>query len=90
MKRIILLIAAATVAVCANGQISNMMNSVRTVSVKATLADEKTGEPIPYAAVWLTQKDDTVISNYGISDDAGRVVISNVKQGRYDVHITPL
>ena len=87
MKRIILLIAAATVAVCANGQISNMMNSVRTVSVKATLADEKTGEPIPYAAVWLTQKDDTVISNYGISDDAGRVVISNVKQGRYDVHI---
>ena len=87
MKRIILLIAAATVAVCANGQIMNMMNSVRTVSVKATLADAQTGEPIPYAAVWLTQKDDTVICNYGISDDAGRVVISNVKQGRYDVHI---
>lgn len=90
MKKAFFLIVAAVYAVSAGAQISSMMNSVRTVSVKATLADAKTGEPVSYAAMWLTEKGDTVINNYAISDDAGRVVINGVKQGKYDVHIEML
>lgn len=90
MKKAFFLIVAAVYAVSAGAQISSMMNSVRTVSVKATLADAKTGEPVSYAAMWLTGKGDTVINNYAISDDAGRVVINGVKQGKYDVHIEML
>ncbi len=70
-----------------NAQISSMMNSVRTVTVKMTLSDAKTGEAVSYAAVWLTEKGDTTITDYGISDDAGHVVIDGVKQGKYDIHI---
>lgn len=87
MKKAIILIVAAVITATVDAQISSMMNSVRTVNVKATLADSKTGEPVSYAAVWLTQKGDTVIHDYAISDDNGHVVISGVKQGKYDVHI---
>lgn len=87
MKRTILLLLALSSFLLSNAQIHNMMNNVRTITVKMSLSDAKTGEAVSYAAVWLTEKGDTVIKSYGISDDAGHVVIDGVRQGKYDVHV---
>lgn len=87
MRRITVILFAVLSYTGIHAQISSMMNNVRTVTVKLTLSDAKTHEAVSYAACWLTEKGDTVITDYGISDDNGRVVIEGVKQGKYDVHI---
>lgn len=87
MKKFLFLLPLLTWPLHSVSQISSMMNNLRNITVKASLADSKTGEPVSYAAVWLTERGDTAIVSYAISDDAGRVTIDGVRQGKYDVHI---
>lgn len=88
MKRIVLILAlCAGLVSAAQAQVSDMMNRLRTATIRTSVVDGKTGEPLSYAAVCLTPQGDTTITAFGLSGDDGKVSIENVQQGRYTLSV---
>ena len=52
-----------------------------TVIVK--VLEEKTQAPVPYASAYLTAKNDTLITNFSLTDTAGVARITKVTRGTY-------
>lgn len=56
------------------------------VKVKATVLDSKTHEPISGASVYLVPQGDTTITDFAVSDVAGKVVMADVATGKYELN----
>mgnify|MGYP003482332497 CR=1 FL=1 len=61
-------------------------NQYTNVRLKLSLQDADTDEPIAYATVYLTPQNDTLITNFAVSDEAGEVEIKDIIPGRYQVN----
>ena len=56
-------------------------------TVKLKVVEEKTQAPIPYASVYLTAKNDTLITNFTVTDTLGVAQIKKVTLGTYNVFV---
>lgn len=73
---------------CAGAQVYidlDMLQKNRNTSLKMTLQDSKTKEPIPYATVYIIPQGDTTITNFAISDPQGKVEMEDIISGKYEV-----
>lgn len=61
-------------------------NQYTNVTLKMSLKDADTDEPIAYATVYLTPQNDTLITNFAVSDEEGKAVIKDITPGRYQVN----
>lgn len=61
-------------------------NQYTNVTLKMSLQDADTDEPIAYATIYLTPQNDTLITNFAVSDEEGKAVIKNITPGRYQVN----
>ena len=52
-------------------------------SVLVKVLEEKTENPIPYASAYLTAKNDTLITNFSLTDTSGVARITKVTRGTY-------
>ena len=62
----------------ANAQVYISQDVLRGVegTVKVRVLEEKSMSPIPYASVYLTAKNDTLITNFTLTDTTGRATLS--------------
>lgn len=56
-------------------------------SVNFKVLDKENNEPIPYASVCLRPHGDTLITQFTLSSDEGKVKMKNVPKGYYDLSI---
>lgn len=61
-------------------------NQYTNVRLKLSLQDADSDEPIAYATVYLIPQNDTLITNFAVSDEAGKVEIKDIAPGRYQVN----
>ena len=52
-------------------------------SVIVKVLEEKTDNPVPYASAYLTARNDTLITNFTLTDTAGVARITKVTRGNY-------
>ncbi len=52
-------------------------------SVLVKVLEEKTEAPVPYASAYLTAKNDTLITNFALTDTSGVARITKVTRGTY-------
>ena len=52
-------------------------------SIIVKVLEEKTDAPVPYASAYLTAKNDTLITNFSLTDTAGVARITKVTRGTY-------
>ncbi|MCQ2186747.1 MAG: outer membrane beta-barrel protein [Bacteroidales bacterium] len=64
----------------------DMLQKNQNTSLRMTLQDSKTKEPIPYATVYIIPQGDTTITNFALSDTKGKVEIEDIISGRYEVN----
>ncbi len=62
------------------------IESTQNVDVRMTLRDAQTKDPVQFATVYLVPQNDTVITDFAISDDKGEVLMEDVIPGRYTVN----
>ena len=55
--------------------------------VSLEVADSLSGEPVPFASVYLKPAKDTIITNFTLSDNKGKAVLDRVVRGEYSVNI---
>lgn len=58
--------------------------------VKVRIIEEKSDAPIPYASVYLTAKNDTLITNFTLTDTTGLATINKVVRGTYRLTVEML
>ena len=56
-------------------------------TVKLKVVEEKTEAPIPYASVYLMAKNDTLITNFTVTDTLGVAQLKKVTLGTYNVFV---
>ncbi len=61
--------------------------SDRAFFVMMEVADSLSGEPVPFASVYLKPSKDTIITNFTLSDAKGKAFLSNVVRGEYSVNV---
>ena len=54
-------------------------------SIKLTLTDEKTSEPVPFATASVTVKGEKTPLKYALTDDKGHTALTKLKKGTYIV-----
>ncbi|MBQ2331696.1 MAG: carboxypeptidase regulatory-like domain-containing protein, partial [Bacteroidales bacterium] len=59
-------------------------------SVLVKVLEEKTEKPVPYASVYLTARNDTLITNFTLTDTTGLARITKVTRGNYVLTIEML
>ncbi|MBQ3723132.1 MAG: outer membrane beta-barrel protein [Bacteroidales bacterium] len=79
MKRVLLAAVAAVCFLIAGIPAAAQSHHV----VTATLVEESTGDPVPFATVSLTPKGSTKVYKYVLSGEDGRVKFEGVKKGQY-------
>ncbi|MBR0499512.1 MAG: TonB-dependent receptor [Bacteroidales bacterium] len=94
MQRIRLYTAALTALLLAarpaSSQIftisGDMFNPVQG-SVKMQVLDAATDAPVEFASVYLTAKNDTLITNFTLTDTTGRAELTKVNRGTYNLTV---
>ena len=56
-------------------------------SIKATVLDSLTNEPVPFASVYVIPSKDTTITNFTLSDAKGVATLDEVPFGSYVFHV---
>lgn len=59
----------------------------RLAEVKASVVDSLSGEPVPFASVYVIPSKDTTITNFTLSDANGEAVLDEVPFGSYSFHV---
>ena len=88
MKKIFLVFAALLVALSARAQIvftDSMMGQLS--QVKVAVVDSTNAEPVAFASVYLTEKKDTVINHFTLTDNKGEAELKEVPYGNYLFHV---
>ena len=85
------LFAGLLLAVAANAQVVvmdyDLIQRNRNITVKLSLQDAKSEDPLPFATVYLNPQGDTTITHFALSDQEGKVEIGDVPVGRYRVNV---
>ena len=75
--------AGAQVYVFHGGVIAGGQMSI----VKVSVIDSLSKDPLPYASVYLTEKKDTTITHFALTDTLGAVSLREVPFGEYKFHV---
>ncbi len=59
-------------------------------SVQVRVLEQKSDAPIPYASVYLTAKNDTLITNFTLTDTTGLATLKKVARGTYRLTVEML
>ena len=90
MKKILASAVVLLLAFQARAQIiilnDNMMVD-RLATIKATVVDSLSNEPVPYASFYVIPAKDTTISNFTLTDDKGFAKLEDVPLGNYVLHV---
>lgn len=90
MKRFLLLIAFVVPSLLSYAQISvdlSQYQLAQNVALKCLIKDAGSGEALPYSTVYLIPQDDTTITHFTLSNEAGSVRIENIIPGKYELNI---
>jgi hypothetical protein len=69
---------------------STCLNAQEKQSIKGTLIEQKTNQPVPYATVVLLKSSDSTMINGAVSDDNGKFMISPVISGTYRLRVSTI
>ncbi len=84
MKRFFAILFCLIAAVSARAQfIPGGLFERNQGSVLVKVLEEKTEAPVPYASAYLTAKNDTLITNFALTDTSGVARITKVTRGTY-------
>ena len=89
MKRTaIILCLLITTALLSRAQVISydMVQRNMNVTVKLTLKDSKTSEPVSWASVYLIPQGDTTITHFALSDEKGDIELKDVPTGKYELN----
>ena len=70
--------------------VNDNMLSGRMSTIKTTVLDSLTNEPVPFASVYLIPSKDTTITNFTLTDDKGEARLDEVPFGSYVFHVEML
>ncbi len=87
MKRLVSILAlifAAALSLHGQMVITGDFSS-RMTTIKMTVVDSLTTEPISFASVYVKAKNDTIITNFTLTDHEGYASIRNIPYGQYTV-----
>ena len=92
VKRLLPLILLLFAAVLLKAQPPGMhirsgQGSDRPFFVALEVADSLSGEPVPFASVYLKPAKDTIITSFTLSDAKGKAFLGNVVRGEYSVNV---
>ena len=84
MKRFIAILLCLFASTSVRAQfIPGGLFGVEQGSVLIKVLEEKTEAPVPYASAYLTAKNDTLITNFALTDTTGLARITKVTRGTY-------
>ena len=90
MKKLFATLVVILAALSARAQVfiinENMMVD-RLATLKATVVDSLSNEPISYASFYVIPAKDTTISNFTLTDDKGVAKLEDVPFGNYTLHV---
>ena len=90
MKKLFATLVVILAALSARAQVfivnDNMMVD-RLATIKATVVDSLSNEPISYASFYVIPAKDTTISNFTLTDDKGVAKLEDVPFGSYTLHV---
>lgn len=91
MKKLLLLIAfLAAAALPARAQVYVFHGGIaggQMSIVKVSVIDSLCKDPLPYASVYLTEKKDTTITHFALTDTLGAATLREVPFGEYKFHV---
>ena len=92
MRKLLLFIAfLAAAALPARAQVyvfnSGIIAGGQMSIVKVSVIDSLSKDPLPYASVYLTEKKDTTITHFALTDTLGAVSLREVPFGEYKFHV---
>ena len=90
MKKILVLSLFLLLAFQARAQIVILNENMfvdRMATIKATVVDSLSNEPISYASFYVIPAKDTTISNFTLTDDKGVAKLEEVPFGNYVLHV---
>ena len=67
--------------------LNDNMLAERLANVKAAVVDSLSGEPVPFASVYVIPSKDTTITNFTLSDAKGEALLDEVPFGSYTFHV---
>lgn len=90
MKRFLSSILFIILPYIASAQISidfGQFQATQNVTLECMVLDSKTGEPLPYATVYLVPQGDTTITHFAVSNDKGAVKIEDIIPKKYELNV---
>ena len=90
MKKILASAVVLLLAFQARAQIVILNDNMfvdRMATIKATVVDSLSNEPISYASFYVIPAKDTTISNFTLTDDKGAAKLEEVPFGNYVLHV---
>ena len=88
-RYISLLLVLCVAALQANAQVYSISSDMFTVqgTVKLKVLQKDTEQPVDFASVYLKAKNDTLITNFTLTDTAGVAKIEKVTRGTYNLTV---
>lgn len=92
LKRLVLTVCSLLMcALGARAQVTavpmDQIEAQRMSSLRISVADSLSDEPIAFASVYLKAKKDTVITNFTLTDTSGVATIKDIPRGEYSVTV---
>ena len=90
MKRFLSSVVLLLLALSLRAQIIILNENMfvdRMATIKATVVDSLSNEPISYASFYVIPAKDTTISNFTLTDDKGAAKLEEVPFGNYVLHV---
>lgn len=84
---VLLLCATCTLKAQVVIDIDNISSMRRNVTLKMTIQDSSTEEPVSFATVYLIPQNDTTITNFAVAGVDGTVEMKDVISGKYQVNV---
>lgn len=89
-KLLLFLVFLTAVAISARAQVYVFHGGIaggQMSIVKVSVIDSLSKDPLPYASVYLTEKKDTTITHFALTDTLGAVSLREVPFGEYKFHV---
>ena len=89
MSKLLLFLVFIAAAVTAQGQVFvlHRVDGGQMSTVKVSVIDSLSKGPLPYASVYLTEKKDTTITHFALTDTVGAATLREVPFGEYKFHV---
>ena len=89
-NKAILILSFLCLCLSARAQVFILNDNIfaeRMAEIKAAVVDSLSGEPVPFASVYVIPSKDTTITNFTLSDAKGEAVLDEVPFGSYTFHV---